>query len=120
MKKILMSILTIVSLSLSAQDTNPKNWVTDNGNFYTTEEEVQLNKIISDYEKKTSIEIGLITIDSLGDKSIEEYTDEQFNQIGIGKKGADNGILIVFSKKDRKSRSYHTINQIKVQKKHPM
>lgn len=107
MKKILLSLLAIVSFTVSAQDTKsftPQNWVTDNGNFYTPEQEVELNKIISDYEKKTSIEIGVITINSLGDTSIEEYADQQFNRIGIGKKGADNGLLIVFSMQDRKSR----------------
>ena len=107
MKKILLSLLAIVSFTVSAQDTKsftPQNWVTDNGNFYTPEQEVELNKIISDYEKKTSIEIGVITINSLGDTSIEEYADKQFNRIGIGKKGADNGLLIVFSMQDRKSR----------------
>lgn len=99
--------MAIVSFTVSAQDTKsftPQNWVTDNGNFYTPEQEVELNKIISDYEKKTSIEIGVITIDSLGETSIEEYADQQFNRIGIGKKGADNGLLIVFSMKDRASR----------------
>ena len=99
--------MAIVSFTVSAQDTKsftPQNWVTDNGNFYTPEQEVELNKIISDYEKKTSIEIGVITINSLGDTSIEEYADQQFNRIGIGKKGADNGLLIVFSMEDRKSR----------------
>lgn len=107
MKKILLSLLAIVSFTVSAQDTKsftPQNWVTDNGNFYTPEQEVELNKIISDYEKKTSIEIGVITINSLGDTSIEEYADQQFNRIGIGKKGADNGLLIVFSMEDRASR----------------
>jgi uncharacterized membrane protein YgcG len=107
MKKILLSLLAIVSFTVSAQDTKsftPQNWVTDNGNFYTPEQEVELNKIISDYEKKTSIEIGVITIKSLGDTSIEEYASEQFNRIGIGKKGADNGLLIVFSMEDRASR----------------
>ena len=107
MKKLILLLLVMVSLSLSAQDTKsftPKNWVTDNGNFYTPEQEVQLNKIISDYEKKTSIEIGVITVESLDGTYIEEYTSTQFKRLGIGKKGADNGILIVFSMKDRKSR----------------
>ena len=107
MKKLVLLLLAIVSLSISAQDTKsftPKNWVTDNGNFYTPEQEVQLNKIISNYEKKTSIEIGVITVESLDGTYIEEYASTQFKRLGIGKKGADNGILIVFSMKDRKSR----------------
>ena len=108
MKKILLLLTAFVSLTLSAQkDTKnftPTNWVTDLGNFYTPEQEAKLNSLISDYEKKTSIEIGVVTIESLDGQSIEEFASEQFNRLGIGKKGADNGILVCFSLKDRKSR----------------
>lgn len=94
----------LLSFGLQAQDFTPTNWVTDLGNFYTPEQEAGLNKTISEYEKKTSIEIGVVTIESLGENSIEEFASDQFKRIGVGKKGADNGILIVFSMKDRKSR----------------
>jgi len=104
MKKILLLLAMFLSLATQAQDFTPINWVSDLGNFYTPEQEASLNGTISAYEKKTSIEIGVITIDSLGDNSIEQFALDQFNRLGIGKKGADNGILIVFSMKDRKSR----------------
>lgn len=81
---------------------NPVNWTTDMGNFYPDELEPNLNNWISDYEKKTSIEIALITVKSLGDLSIENYGDELFERIGIGKKGADNGILIRKKKKEER------------------
>lgn len=104
MKKILLLLAMFLSLATQAQNFTPTNWVSDLGNFYTPEQEAHLNSTISTYEKKTSIEIGVITIDSLGDNSIEEFALDQFKRLGIGKKGADNGILIVFSMKDRKSR----------------
>jgi len=104
MKKILLLLTMFLSFATQAQDFTPTNWVSDLGNFYTPEQEASLNCTISAYEKKTSIEIGVITIDSLGDNSIEQFALDQFNRLGIGKKGADNGILIVFSMKDRKSR----------------
>lgn len=97
-----LAISTATQSSLT--DIAPKNWVTDLGDLYTPEQEANLNSIISAYEKKTSIEIGIITVESLNGESIEEFANDQFNKIGIGKKGADNGILIVFSKKDRKSK----------------
>jgi len=104
MKKILLLLAMFLSVSIQAQNFTPTNWVSDLGNFYTPEQEANLNGTISAYEKKTSIEIGVVTIDSLGDNSIEQFALDQFNRLGIGKKGADNGILIVFSMKDRKSR----------------
>lgn len=99
MKKILLLLTAFVSLTLSAQkDTKnftPTNWVTDLGNFYTPEQEAKLNSLISDYEKKTSIEIGVVTTESLDGQSIEEFASEQFNRLGIGKKGA--GFNSIFS-----------------------
>ena len=104
MKKILLLLTLFLSFTSQSQNFTPTNWVTDLGNFYTPEQEADLNNMISAYEKKTSIEIGVVTIESLGDQSIEEFALKQFNRLGIGKKGADNGILIVFSMNDRKSR----------------
>ena len=105
MKKILLFILMLTSISTFSQsDFVAKNWVSDFGNLYTPDEEKEINLAISKYEKATSIEIGVVTIDSLGNQSIEEYAYEQFNRLGIGKKGANNGLLLVFSLKDRKTR----------------
>lgn len=82
----------------------PDNWLTDIGGFIPDEDEPIINNWISDYEKKTSIEIGVITVKSLGDQDIVDYAQEQFKRLGIGKKYSDDGILLVFSMDDRKSR----------------
>lgn len=90
--------------NVNINDFHPSNYLTDMGNFIPDNLEPTINNWISDYEQKTSIEIGIITIQSLGDNTIEQYATNQFNRLGIGKSGADNGILLVFSMDDRKSR----------------
>jgi len=90
--------------SVDQNQFKPVNWLTDMGGFVPDNMEPQINNWISNWEKSTSIEIGIITIKSLGDNTIEQYAEEQFNRLGIGKKGADNGILIVFAMDERKSR----------------
>ena len=87
----------------------PTNWTTDMGSFYADSLEPNLNNWIADYEQKTSIEIGIVTVKSLTDKDgnseeIEDYAGQEFERLGVGKKVADNGILIIFSMDDRKSR----------------
>lgn len=82
----------------------PENWMTDMGSFIPDSLEPKINNFISDYEQKTSIEIGVITVNNLDGNDIFDYSQEQFERLGVGKKGADNGILIVFSMEDRKSR----------------
>lgn len=103
-KALLLLSIFVSSITFAQKDFTPTNWVSDFANMYTPEQEKLLNSKISEYEKKTSIEIGVVTVDSLTNQSIEEYANEQFNRIGVGKKGADNGLLIVFSLKDKASR----------------
>lgn len=90
--------------SVDINQFRPTNWLTDMGNFIPDSREPEINNWISDWERKTSIEIGIITVRSLGDNTIEQYANDQFQRLGVGKKGADNGILLVFSMDDRKSR----------------
>jgi uncharacterized membrane protein YgcG len=81
----------------------PDNWLTDMASMIEDSQEPLINNWISDYEEKTTVEIGIITINKLPeDKVIEDYALEQFRRLGVGKKGANNGILIVLSKEDRK------------------
>lgn len=81
----------------------PDNWLTDMGNMIEDSKEPSINNWISDYEKLTMTEIGIITINKLPEnKSIEDYALEQFRRLGVGKEGVDNGVLIVLSKEDRK------------------
>lgn len=82
----------------------PDNWLTDIGDFIPDEDEPAINNWISDYEKKTSVEIGIITLKNLNDEDIFDYSQQQFRRLGIGKKYADDGILLVFSMEDRKWR----------------
>lgn len=80
------------------------NYLTDMGSFIPDSLEPRINNFIYEYEQKTSVEIAIITVKSLDDQPVEDYAQEQFDRIGIGKRGADNGILIVFSMDDRRSR----------------
>lgn len=105
MKKALLFLSILIStLTFAQKDFTPTNYVSDFADMYTPEQEQAINKLISEYEKKTSIEIAVVTIDTLSTQSIEEYAFEQFNRIGVGKKGANNGLMLVFALKNRASR----------------
>lgn len=58
----------------------------------------QLEAELSEYEKNTTIEIAVVTLDSLPeDHTMETYAVELFSEWGIGKKD-DNGILVLIVK----------------------
>lgn len=81
----------------------PVNYVTDMGSFYPDSLEPKINNWISDYESKTTIEIAVITVKDLNGEDIGDYALETANRLGVGKKGSNNGIVLVFSMDDRKS-----------------
>ncbi|CAM3694426.1 TPM domain-containing protein [Flavobacterium chungbukense] len=82
------------------------NWTTDYEGIFSDAEEEKLNNLISNFEKETSMEIAIVTIDTI--KVAKENFDDLSLHIAktwaVGKKGKDNGILIGFSKEYRKIR----------------
>jgi len=80
----------------------PDNYLTDMGNMIDDSREPEINNWISEYEKLTSVEVGVVTVTNLNGADVDDYATEQFRRIGVGKKGANNGVLIVFSKEDRR------------------
>ena len=84
----------------------PHNWTNDYENLFSAEEETELNQIISDFEKETTVEIAIVTIDTF------KVSSEKFNDLslhiartwGVGKKEKSNGILIAISRGYRQIR----------------
>lgn len=110
---IFLVILTIScgNGSQTSQTNNvpsPKGWVTDVEDLFTEDEEKSLDSMIAAYEKETTHEIAIITLDStlVGDSEDDMYevTLMAANTLGIGKKGKDNGVLVGISKTRRKIR----------------
>ena len=64
----------------------------------------KIDKIIRDIESKTTIEVAVITIDSLRGEPIEKLALRLFNKFGVGKKETNNGILILLSRDESKFR----------------
>lgn len=79
-------------------------YVYDEDDIIDSDVENELNKMLVELEEKTEIEFAVISIESLLDRSIENYANNLFNTLGIGKKGKDNGILLLFSRSDEKVR----------------
>jgi uncharacterized membrane protein YgcG len=76
--------------------------VSDYGDFMTSDVEKQIHEALYNYEKTTGVEIAILTIPTFGDEDPSDYAVTVFNRWGIGKKGGNNGILVVTSMGDRK------------------
>lgn len=94
-----------VSLELYRQvfwDNLPKphNWTNDYENLFSAKEETELNEIISDFEKETTVEIAIVTIDTskVSKDKFEDLSLHIARTWGVGKKEKSNGILIAISR----------------------
>ncbi len=56
------------------------------------------------YSKTTSIEIAVVTVPSLQDYAIEDYSMKLAEQWKVGKKGLDNGLIILIAPQEHKWR----------------
>jgi len=84
----------------------PLNWTNDYENLFSDDEEAKLNQIIADYEKETTVEIAIVTIDTfkVSKEKFEDLTLHIARTWGVGKKEKSNGILIAISKGYRQIR----------------
>ncbi len=79
-------------------------FVYDEDNIIEDRTEHDLNQMLVRLERETSVEFAVITVSSLQSNSIETYSNYVFNTMGIGKKGKDNGILLLISRSDHRVR----------------
>ena len=79
-------------------------YVYDQDNIIDDDVENSLNEMLTELEEKTEVEFAVVSVESLLNKSIEDYSNSLFNTLGIGKKGKDNGLLLIFSRSDERVR----------------
>lgn len=82
---------------------NPISYVSDFAGMFPKDKVDELNSKLSNYQKTSGMEIAVVTITSLGQNTdISSFATDVFHKWGVGKKGANNGILIALSKNDHK------------------
>lgn len=67
--------------------------------LFSDNENKTLDSLVSAFERTTTVEIGVATIDSamVSDNDFEDYTFVMLRMWDVGKKDKNNGILIVIS-----------------------
>ncbi|MFA5929034.1 MAG: TPM domain-containing protein [Candidatus Margulisiibacteriota bacterium] len=79
-------------------------YVTDLGNVISSEQQQKITALLTELEQKTGAEVAVVTIKSLGEADIDAYANDLFKKWGIGKKGKDNGVLLLVALEERKVR----------------
>lgn len=78
--------------------------VNDYAQILSSETRQTLTENLKAYENRTTNQIAVLTIPTLGGESIEDYAIQVFSEWQLGQKDKDNGILIVVVPNDRRMR----------------
>ena len=100
-----LAVLAAVEISLGATfPAKAPGMVTDAAGIIAPDQEAAIEQAVRDYERKTSIEIAVVTVRSLEGLAPEDYAQELGTKWGVGKRGRDNGVLLLLAVAERKIR----------------
>jgi uncharacterized protein len=104
----LLATLLLSSASYASMPIPPAptgdDYIVDNADILTDEQETTLNKRLTEYEARTSTEIAILTVKEIKDDYIENASLSVAREWGIGQKDKNNGALLMISVDDRKLR----------------
>jgi uncharacterized protein len=100
-------LVTLILTGLSnaqVEVPTPKNFVADYANVVNDTHERELNGILKELEQKTGTQYIILTVQTTGELTIEQFSIELAEKWKLGQKGKDNGMLFVIATADRKYR----------------
>ncbi|MBI2628378.1 MAG: TPM domain-containing protein [Candidatus Niyogibacteria bacterium] len=106
-KSVLAVVLLVVAIAMTTyaqQYPKATGYVNDFANLLTREQGASLNDELAAFEKKTTIEIAVVTVPWLNNQSIEDYTQGLAKEWGVGKRDQNNGVVFLIAPKERKMR----------------
>ena len=100
-------IIFMIMASMHAEPVSslrPTGFVNDYTGVLGGTDRMALEQKLSKFEKNSSNEIAIVIVKNLDGDYIENYAVKTFESFKIGKKGKDNGILVLVAIKERKVR----------------
>jgi uncharacterized protein len=82
----------------------PQGYVSDFAHVVAPQYKNALEQYCHAVKTATGAELSIVTVDTLGDEQIEDFTNSLFRKWGVGQKGKNEGLMLLLAIKDRKSR----------------
>ena len=82
----------------------PQGYVSDFASVIPDSNRAPLEAYCASLEQATGAQVALVTVTSLGGEPIEDVANTIFRAWGVGQKGKNEGILLLLSIEDRRSR----------------
>lgn len=79
-------------------------YVQDFANVLNETEKAELINLGRSIEDQTTAQVAVLTVETIGEWTIEEFANKAFRQYGIGDEKKNNGVLLVLAMKEHKVR----------------
>lgn len=97
-------LLTFPAQAVDWKSYKPEGYVSDFARVIDQQSRAELESYAARVEQATGAQFAFVTIPSLQGEPIEDVANDLFHAWGIGQKGKDNGLMVLLSVGDRKSR----------------
>jgi uncharacterized protein len=94
-----------IAFALDTSKLKPTGYVNDFAQVLNPAAKEQLENYCATVERATGAQMAIVLVDSLEDEPIDDVANRLYREWGIGKKGKDEGILILLAVKDHKDRA---------------
>ncbi len=100
--KYLAFFASILVMAVQAHAQMPR--VDDRAEILSVQQRAKLEALSWQVDRETTAEIAVVTVDSLDGKTIDQYANDLFNELGIGKEKVNNGVLLLVAPLERRVR----------------
>jgi uncharacterized protein len=100
----LIVLLVMLGLPVVAQEPlpAPQGRVNDFAGVLDPSAKEQLNALAAEVEQRTTAEIAVVVVPTTAPMTPKEYVTALFNHWGVGKRGSDNGVMVLLAIDDRR------------------
>ncbi len=100
-----LALLLSPAFALDITKLKPTGYVNDFAHTFDAASAQSLEAYCGILERATGAQMAVVTVDSLDGDDIADVASRLYHQWGIGKKPADEGVLILFAIKEHKDRA---------------
>ncbi len=98
-------MLALSAFALDTSKLKPSGYVNDFAGAIDPPARQRLEAYLGTVEQSTGAQIAVVTVDTLDGEPIEDVANRLYREWGIGKKGQNEGMLLLLAIKDHKQRA---------------
>lgn len=92
------------AFALDPASLKPQGYVNDFANVLGAQDKASIAAYCQRVEAATGAQIAVVTVQTLDNAPIEEFTNKLYRQWGVGKKGSNEGLMLLLAVQDRQNR----------------